>query len=65
MPEYDPFPDEIEERSAEVRETWDEETTKTRKAHQAKRHRPKGWTPPIVSVSELKGAIQDTFDVGE
>lgn len=63
-PDWDPMPSEIDERCKEVQDTWDDDTKETRRAAMAKRHRPKGWTPPIISVSEIRGAITDTLDNG-
>lgn len=59
MPTYSPTPDEIDERSLEVQATWDEDTRKSRRTGIPKKDRALGWTPPIISVSEIRGAVED------
>lgn len=57
MPEYSPTPEEIEQRCLEVQETWDEATRESRRTGLPQKDRPRGWTPPIIAISDIRAII--------
>ena len=64
VPRKNPTPDEIEERCAEIQNTWDEETRICRKYGLSKKEAPKGWIPPLIKFAEWCEAINESYEGG-